>query len=152
MSLAEYLTGPVLADAQTLLERWRRRDGEAHLVRYEDLVLEPAATLGGLLRFLELESDDHTVESLLELAAQPGELMAAHRTIADPAQTIGRWREDLPADFARDANDVLAPMLHAFGYSTEPVEAGSESAGAAGAMPVEAGSGDLGGGRSAEQR
>jgi hypothetical protein len=66
------------------------------------------------------------VQSMLELAAQPGELLDTHRTIADSAQTIGRWRKDLPADLAEEANEVLAPALHAFGYSTELAEARSD--------------------------
>jgi Sulfotransferase family len=126
MSKAEYLTERVRADAEGLLHRWRRHGDAAHLVRYEDLILEPAATLTGLLEFLQLDPDASLVERVLEDANQPRELLDAHRTVSDPAETIGRWRRDLPRPLAEECNEILAPVLAGFGYSTdlEAVEGG----------------------------
>lgn len=119
MSKVEYLTERVRADAEGLLHRRRRQGDAAHLVRYEDLILQPAETLEGLLEFLELDADASLVERMLEEATQPGELLDAHRTVSDPAQTIGRWRRDLPPALAEECNEILAPVLAEFGYSTE---------------------------------
>jgi hypothetical protein len=119
MSQAEYLAGHVRADAAGLLSRWRRKGDAAHLVRYEDLILEPEETLGGLLEFLGLEAGSGMVKATLETANQPNELLDTHRTVSDPAQTIGRWRRDLPAELAAECNEILAPLLSEFGYPVE---------------------------------
>jgi Sulfotransferase family len=126
MSKAEYLAERVRADAEGLLRRRRRQGDAAHLVRYEDLILRPAPTLTGLLEFLQLDAGASLVEKMLDDASRPGELLDAHRTVSDPAQTIGRWRRDLPPALAKECNEVLAPVLAEFGYSTdlEAVEGG----------------------------
>jgi Sulfotransferase family len=116
MSKAEYLANRVNADAEALAARWRQRGGEAHLVRYEDLILEPRQTLSGILGFLGVADDPDTVAETLEVANRPNELLDGHRTVSDPAQTIGRWRRDLPADLAAECNELLAPVLETFGY------------------------------------
>ncbi|HKT83747.1 MAG TPA: sulfotransferase, partial [Solirubrobacterales bacterium] len=124
MSKAEYLAERVRADAAGLLSRWRRKGKDAYLVRYEDLILEPETTLASLLEFIDLEASEGMVKSTLEAANQPNELLDTHRTVSDPAQTIGRWRRDLPADLAAECNEILAPLLNEFGYPLEldPVE------------------------------
>jgi hypothetical protein len=126
MSKAEYLAERVRADAEGLLRRRRRQGDAAHLVRYEDLILRPAETLTGLLEYLDLDAGASLVETMLDEATRPGELLDAHRTVSDPAQTIGRWRRDLPPALAEECNEILAPVLAEFGYSTdlEAVEGG----------------------------
>ena len=42
-----------------------------------------------------------------------------HRTTADPAASIGRWRHDLAPEARRACEEALAPELRAFGYATE---------------------------------
>ncbi len=126
MSKADYLTERVRADAEGLLRRWRQQGDAAHLLRYEDLILEPAATLASLLEFLELDAGSSVVAEMLEAATRPSELLDSHRTVSNPARTIGRWRRDLPPGLAEECNEVLTPVLAEFGYSTElePVEGG----------------------------
>jgi hypothetical protein len=119
MSQAEYLVERVKGDAEGLLSRWRRRGEGAQLVRYEDLILEPRQTLTTILDFLDLDAGEDAVAETLELANRPSELLDGHRTVSDPAQTIGRWRRDLPADLAVECNEVLAPVLAEFGYATD---------------------------------
>jgi len=117
MSKAEYLVARVRIDAEELIDRWRRRGEAALLVRYEDLILEPEATLGRVFEYLEVEADEPAVGAVLELANQPSDLLDGHRTVSDPVQTIGRWRRDLPADLADESNQLLAPVLAEFGYA-----------------------------------
>jgi hypothetical protein len=119
MSKAEYLAERVNADAEGLLSRWRRKGESAHLVRYEDLILEPRETLTAILGFLDVDAGADAVSETLELANRPNELLDGHRTVSDPTQTIGRWRRDLPADLAAECNEILAPVLAAFGYETD---------------------------------
>jgi Sulfotransferase family len=119
MSEAEYLTEHVRVDAEELLDRRRRRGDSAHLVRYEELVLEPHSTLMAMFEHLGLQADEETVDAVLEMARKPGELLDTHRTVGDPAKTIGRWRRDLPRELAEECNAILAPVLDAFGYPTD---------------------------------
>jgi hypothetical protein len=119
MSKAEYLAERVNADAEGLLSRWHQKGESAHLVRYEDLILEPRQTLTGILGFLEVDAGADAVGETLELANRPNELLDGHRTVSDPAQTIGRWRRDLPPDLAAECNEILAPVLAEFGYATD---------------------------------
>ncbi len=129
MSEAEYLAKHVRADADGLLRRRQRKGDAAHLVRYEDLIREPHATVTGLLDFLELDGGAAVVEEMLETAGRQQGL-DTHRTVRDPSQTIGRWRRDLPSDLAEQCNEILAPVLAEFGYATEvePAGAGDEKA------------------------
>jgi hypothetical protein len=119
MSKAEYLAERVRVDAAELLDRRRRAGDAAHLVRYEDLILAPEETLCSLLEFLEIDAGPEVVASTLEAANQPRELLDQHRTVSDPVETIGRWRRDLPPELAEECNEILAPVLEGFGYSTE---------------------------------
>jgi hypothetical protein len=127
MSQAEYLTERVRIDAEQLLDRWRRTGDAAHLVRYEDLITEPASTLAALFGYLSVDADPDTVDGLLEAATQPSDLLDMHRTVSDPLRTIGRWRRDLPADLGRECNEILAPVLDAFGYETDLATARSRA-------------------------
>lgn len=117
MSKAEYLVERVRGDADELIDRCRRRGDAALLVRYEDLILEPAATLTGVFEYLEIDAAEPAVRAVLEEANQPTMHLDAHRTVSDPVQTIGRWRRDLPEDLAAEANALLAPELEVFGYA-----------------------------------
>jgi hypothetical protein len=119
-SIEEYVTDKVQADARSLLARWRERESEAHLVRYEDLVLDPVTSLVSLFRYLGLHPDDEEAATqLIQRASEAGALLDAHRTIRDPAESIGRWKHDLPEPIAELCDDVLSPELTAFGYSAE---------------------------------
>ena len=126
MSQAEYLVERVRGDAEGLLSRWRRKGDDALLVRYEDLILEPGQTLAAILRFLDVDAGEDAVAATLELANRPNELLDGHKTVSDPARTIGRWRRDLPAELAAECNEILAPVLAEFGYTDdlEPAAAG----------------------------
>jgi hypothetical protein len=55
---------------------------------------------------------------VLELAQASNGVLDTHRTVQDPAQTIGRWRRDLPDELAAECNELLTPVLEAFGYPT----------------------------------
>lgn len=123
MSKAEYLAERVRLDAQGLLNRWRVREASALLLRYEDLILEPEVSLKRLFDYLDVAADDEAVASVLNVASQPTSLLDKHRTVSDPAQTIGRWRRDLPKELAVKCNELLGPTLEAFGYSTDLAEA-----------------------------
>ena len=73
-------------------------------MRYEDLVSSTRRDAGGMLEYLEVDASPETLEDVLAKGSEqvlnlPGsgyELseIQAHRTVADPKATIGRWRRE----------------------------------------------------------
>src|SRR5688500_6936987 len=47
------------------LESWRARQGRALLVRYEDLVTQPAQTLAAALEYLGVDASSSTVDEMM---------------------------------------------------------------------------------------
>lgn len=101
--------------AQALLNRWRERAGDAWLVRYEDLILDPPGTLRPMLRFLGV--DEGLAEDMLASATREVHAgMEQHMTAPDPAASIGRWRSDLGDPLKDLCTRAFAPIHEAFGY------------------------------------
>jgi hypothetical protein len=98
-----------------LLREWKRRRGIAHLLRYEDLVLNPRQTLADLLDYLELPQA--SLPDMLRQVSEPAPGMAGHRTTETAQASIGRWRQELSPEL-KQACDVFRPALEAFGYET----------------------------------
>jgi hypothetical protein len=96
----------------------RREAGEkALLVRYEDLVLDPGATLARILRWADLDGDPSLVSRLLEEAAAAGpEAQRYHRTSADASASVGRWRRELADGLRATCERAFAGTLQALGY------------------------------------
>jgi LPS sulfotransferase NodH len=113
---AEYVRGALRQSVETLAERLRGEGTGPRLVRYEDLVLEPEPALSELFTALGLDADPALVSETVERAKQSTASMDHHRTTADPAASIGRWREDLPEEIATVCNEELGPLLAEFGY------------------------------------
>ena len=100
-----------------LTDAWQRRRTTALLVHYEDLVRDPSSVLTATLRHAGIDHSEGTVTSLIDRADRDTPELSFHRTSRDPARSIGRWREDLPARTARLTGELLAEPLAAFGYT-----------------------------------
>jgi sulfotransferase family protein len=111
---AEYVETTVANSARRLLRRLRERGDEAHLVRYEDLIQEPATTLGGIMGYLGLDADEDAVAAVFERAE--AQSLDEHRTTRKASESIDRWKRDLPAELAQVCAEVLDPVLTEFGY------------------------------------
>jgi hypothetical protein len=123
----QYMRGELRQMADDLMRAWQARAERAHLVRYEDLVLQPVETFTGILDYLGLDASPETVREVLETGSEqvlrlPGasfeaaEVMA-HRTVPDPRATIGRWRQHAPDGFGELSGEVFGEALEAFGYT-----------------------------------
>ncbi|HEU4703252.1 MAG TPA: sulfotransferase [Conexibacter sp.] len=96
---------------------WRERSDGALLVRYEELVADPAATLAGVLDYLELESSASEVAGLVERAqALTERTRLQHRTVQEAAASTGRWQSDLPPELQELAVELFADPLRELGY------------------------------------
>jgi hypothetical protein len=123
---AEYIRSVALKQALGVQQRWEERKDDAHLVRYEDLLVEPETTLERAFEFVGVDPSPDVVRETLERARNDSPSMDHHRTAVDPAATIGRWREDLSAEMISACEDSLDPVLEAFGY--EPTRGGAAAA------------------------
>jgi hypothetical protein len=116
----DYVREKLAADVQLMVDTWQSRRDRAYLLRYEDLVLQPQATLLDLYAHLGLDASTEMISELLEQA--DGERNAEqdrHRTVSDPAKSIGRFREDLEPAMQALCNQAFKPGLECFGYSLE---------------------------------
>jgi hypothetical protein len=99
-----------------LLEAWERRADRAHLLRYEDLVNRPSETLGSLLRYLDLDESEATIQPMLDSLSESASEIDEHRTSVDAKASIGRWQQDLTSDLQQTCEAAFGPALAAFGY------------------------------------
>jgi hypothetical protein len=120
----EYIDS-VRRSGEALLTHLNSDRGDRHLIRYEDLIREPIATLEPLLTSLGL--DPAAAPTMVERAAISTGAMDHHMTAASAAASIGRWRSDLEPELAERCDAILSPVVAELGYETD---LGSSSAAA----------------------
>jgi hypothetical protein len=107
-------------DLERLVRSWQRRSETALLVHYEALITAPEQTLEQVLSHLGLDHTPAIVATVLEGAATPTPELEEHRTTANPAASIGRWRTDLARvhpDLPERCEELFGPLLTELGYS-----------------------------------
>jgi sulfotransferase family protein len=102
--------------ATNLVASRRRRSEQAHTVRYEDLVGDPERTVDALVAYLGVEHSSALVERMVATLGEHSPESEAYRTTESIQASIGRWRNDLPAELQRAAQETFAPALEEFGY------------------------------------
>ena len=105
--------------AQDLLGSWERRRESAHLVRYEDLVTAPEATVAALVDYLGVEAGAAATHAMAASLALRDEGSEIYRTTPSPAASIGRWRDELAPAVREACAVVFAPALERFGYAPD---------------------------------
>ncbi len=108
------------SQAEAIRGQWESRIDQVHLVRYEDLILEPTETARRLLAYLELPAEEENACRLLEDAAREMPGVEQHRTARDATSSVGRWARDLTPELQRVCQEALGPSLEAFGYESDP--------------------------------
>jgi hypothetical protein len=102
---------------------WRDRGEPGSLIRYEDLVRDPAAALPPLLSVLGLDATPETVNRLIAAAAPDAPELRGHGTAGSPEASIGRWRTDLPPELLAAVEETFGDLLREFGYEADAVAA-----------------------------
>jgi Sulfotransferase family len=97
---------------------WERRSARAHLVRYEDLVLDPERTLSVLLGYLGVATGADVVAVMIDTLREELPELREHGTSDGPRESVGRWRRDLDPELALACEQSLGPALAAFGYES----------------------------------
>lgn len=106
--------------ASELRAYWQAHRGVTHLVRYEDLVREPAPTLRTLFDHLEIDATPSCVDATLR-EAQTESASFQHHTISSHAGgSVGRWRDELTPELRAVAREAFADVLRSFDYDGEP--------------------------------
>ncbi|MDJ0557167.1 MAG: sulfotransferase [Microcoleaceae cyanobacterium MO_207.B10] len=113
----EYIQKGVKSAAFHILKLWQERKQQAHLVRYEDLILAPEETLSSIFEYLHLDNSNSTISKILEIASQDTKQLKRHRTSATPQESVGRWRHDLEPSLQALCTEVCQEALQEFGYS-----------------------------------
>jgi hypothetical protein len=116
----EYVETVLLSSAEWLKRRLDERGDAVHLVRYEDLIEEPEATMGETMRYLDLDAGEEAVAAVVERAERDAPVVDEHRTTEKASASIGRWKRDLPPELVPVCAEVLDPMLVQFGYAPTP--------------------------------
>ena len=83
---------------------------EAVFIRYEDMILEPDATMSRIWSFIGLDSPEPSAD-LSEEA-----MFERHGTSGSPEQSIGRWRNDLSTEEIQICRKKFGKFLEVFGY------------------------------------
>jgi hypothetical protein len=104
------------AGVDHLLHCWKTRSSIAHLVRYEDLILQPEPTVRGLLQYLQLDASRETIEAMLTQSRAEDDL-EHHRTSQNPATSIGRWQNDLSQSLRALSQQAFGRAMEEFGYA-----------------------------------
>lgn len=99
----------------------RRHPGDAILIRYEDLVAEPEATLRAILALVGEPWDERMLKAPFDSAKVDGiGDWKAYKRGAIDGSSVQRWR-DLPPSAVDQIAGIVGPTLQACGY--QPLEA-----------------------------
>ncbi len=113
----EYIRKSLAPSARMLLDAWQERKNSAVLMRYEDLVIAPEATLNSVLKQLRLDNSDATIKDMLDQSAKLNKNSRKHhQTSPGPAQSIGRYKNDLESRERRMCTEAFEASLQGFGY------------------------------------
>ena len=106
-----------------------QRDLPVHVVRFEDLLADPAAAFAGVLRSAGIEPDDGRVAWAVGHARFDGLRGQEERSgFHEKPRTArfffrdgraGQWRETLSPEQVRTIVDAHAPLMERFGYLSE---------------------------------
>jgi hypothetical protein len=116
----EYVRRTFRKSAMSLMHAWRRRAGRAYLLRYEDLMSDPEATIASVVDYLGVDSSAAALDSMLAMVVERSAQTDVHRTSAGGDASVGRWRADLPVPLQEATQEAIGPALEAFGYDPAP--------------------------------
>jgi hypothetical protein len=114
---ADYVRGYMRDEVGRFFEIWRHWRDQSFLLRYEDLVEAPDATLAQVFAYLGVDAAPGTVESVLRKAGgQDPATKRGHQTAADDRASIGRWRRELDEDLKAACRESFGEALSGLGY------------------------------------
>ena len=126
--ISPYLPQPLLTWSHHV-SSWLEADFRVHVVRYEDMLLDPLAALASVVRFARLGLDVARLERAVaqarfdRLRAQEESTGFRERNPRSPsffrAGIAGGWRDVLTHEQVQALVDAHAPLMERFGYLHE---------------------------------
>jgi hypothetical protein len=105
-------------EAIAFLGYWQREKHRVHLLRYEDLIREPEATLAAAFSYVGVDDGPELVRRTIEGASGTmREGQEFHRTAPSTEASIGRWKRDLTPERKAACAAAFDDVLAEFGYS-----------------------------------
>jgi hypothetical protein len=101
----------------SLARAWERRRDRAHMVRYEDLVLDPESALAEVLEYVGVDPSAETVRTMLDDLGEDMPELREHPTSDSAQSSIGRWRTDMDSEVSAACERSFGAALELFGYA-----------------------------------
>lgn len=99
------------ASARAILAGKGRYGNAVHVMRYEDLVCEPASHLRELCSFIGEEFHPGLLDTKFSNSS------TGERLTGISSRSAGRWRADLPVEDAYFAQKICGPVMEELGYT-----------------------------------
>ena len=104
--------------AQYLRDLWKRQTPKVHLLRYEDLVMQPVEALKAMFEYLQVDCDEGLARQIMmEGETKNRDQQQLHQTASSPLTSIGRWQEELSKQLQDLCNETFGDILNEFGYN-----------------------------------
>ena len=130
----EAFTIRIVDEYRQLAAMWAERQASALLVRYEDLIAEPHASLRRVAEYAGIDASPAVIDRMAETLRLDDVTTRAHRTTDNGPRSIGRYRYDMNEDLRALCLEIGADLLSGFGYTS----AGHGTNHATGFAPVRA--------------
>jgi hypothetical protein len=107
------------AKARELLAEYQSGREASVFVFYEQLIRDEQAALSDTFAALGLESSHELVAQIVKEARRldDSQAVGGHATSGSASQSIGRWRQDLPAELAAIVEREFSESMAGFGYA-----------------------------------
>ena len=115
----EAFTLRIVEEYRQLAAIWAERQASALLLRYEDLIEEPTASLRRVAEYAGIDASPAVIERMAETSRVDDDTTRAHRTTSDGPRSIGRYRDDMNEDLRALCLEIGADLLSRFGYATD---------------------------------
>jgi hypothetical protein len=102
-----------------LAAMWAERQASALLLRYEDLIREPQASLRRVAEYAGIDASPAVIERMVETSRLDDDTTRGHRTTDNGPQSIGRYRYDMNEDLRALCLEIGADPLSRLGYATD---------------------------------
>jgi hypothetical protein len=115
----EAFTLRIVDEYRQLAAMWAERHTSALLLRYEDLIGEPHASLRRVAEYAGIDASPAVIGRMAETIRFDDDTTRAHRTTDNGPRSIGRYRDDMNEDLRAVCLEIGADLLSGFGYANE---------------------------------
>ena len=96
-----------------------RAAASALLLRYEDLIAEPHASLRRVAEYAGIDASPAVIDRMADTLRLDDDTTRAHRTTDNGPRSIGRYRDDMNEDLRALCLEIGADLLSGFGYTSD---------------------------------